>query len=68
MNVCSCTGDASTDVLPVSGTLQFITAATQQSFVLSILPDTIPEVAEVSCHFIDKCHLLTDRLSAGVFC
>lgn len=42
------TGDASSDILPVTGTLQFITAATQQSFILSVLPDTVPELDEVS--------------------
>ena len=36
------------DILPVSGTLQFVSNATQQDIVLSVLPDDIPEVAEVS--------------------
>lgn len=44
----SLVGAAATDVLPVSNTLQFVTNATQQSFVLSILPDAIPELDEVS--------------------
>ena len=36
------------DILPVSSTLQFVTNMTQQDIVLSVLPDDIPEVAEVS--------------------
>lgn len=40
-------GDPSADILPVSGFLQFITEATEQSFVLSVLPDTLPELDEV---------------------
>ena len=36
------------DILPVSGTLQFVSNMTQQDIVLSVLPDNIPEVAEVS--------------------
>ena len=39
---------AMADILPVSSTLQFVTNVTQQDIVLSVLPDDIPEVAEVS--------------------
>lgn len=39
---------AMADILPVSSTLQFVTNMTQQDIVLSVLPDDIPEVAEVS--------------------
>lgn len=47
-------GNASADVLPVANTLQFITNAVQQSFVLSVLPDDVPELDEVSG---DHCRL-----------
>lgn len=43
--------DGSADILPVSNTLQFVTSATQQSFVLSVLPDSFPELDEVSIKF-----------------
>ncbi len=43
-------GAASADVLPVSGVLQFTTTTTQQTFVLSVLPDIIPELDEVCLH------------------
>ncbi len=42
-----CLGDGSADISPVSGDLQFITGSTQQSFLLSVLPDTVPELDEV---------------------
>lgn len=45
---CAYAGNASADVLPVANTLQFITNAVQQSFVLSVLPDDVPELDEVS--------------------
>ena len=54
---------AMADILPVSSTLQFVTNVTQQDIVLSVLPDDIPEVAEVSQgtgimgHFCDPPHL-----------
>ena len=35
------------DIVPVSGTLQYISGVTQQSITLSINPDIIPEIAEV---------------------
>ena len=38
----------SSDVLPVSGTLQFVTNVRQQTIQLSVLPDELPEVTEVS--------------------
>ena len=44
-------GNASDDVLPVSGMLQFVTGITQQTLVLSILPDTTPELDEVSLNY-----------------
>jgi len=36
------------DILPVSGTLQFVSNVVEQDIELSVLPDDIPEVAEVS--------------------
>ena len=40
-------GDPSADILPVSGSLQFITNARRQTISLTILPDDLPEVDEV---------------------
>ena len=40
-------GDPSDDILPNSGSLQFITNARQQTITLTILPDNLPEVDEV---------------------
>ncbi len=37
----------SEDVLPVSGTLAFVSNSRQQTIRLSILPDTVPERTEV---------------------
>lgn len=39
---------AMADILPVSGTLQFVSNVVEQDIELSVLPDDIPEVAEVS--------------------
>ena len=36
------------DILPVSGILQFVSNVAEQVIELSVLPDDIPEVAEVS--------------------
>ncbi len=37
----------SDDVLPVSGTLAFVSNSRQQTIRLSVLPDTVPERTEV---------------------
>lgn len=43
-----CIGDEpSQDIVPVSGSLQFISNIRQQQIILSINADDIPEVAEV---------------------
>ena len=39
---------ASADIAPVSGTLHFTTAERSQPLVLTIQPDIIPEIDEVS--------------------
>ncbi len=39
--------DASLDIAPLSGTALFVSGSTEQSIVLSVLPDTIPEITEV---------------------
>ena len=41
-------GDPSEDILPTSGSLQFITNARQQTITLTVLPDDLPEVDEVN--------------------
>ena len=47
-NVTSVDGSpVSNDVIPVSGTLQFVSNSRQQSIRLSVLPDQTPELAEV---------------------
>ena len=44
----NCAGDdASLDIVPVTGTLQFISNVQQQLITLSVVPDDVPEVAEV---------------------
>lgn len=39
--------DAGADVLPVTGSLPFFTMDSSGQFILSVLPDAIPEVEEV---------------------
>lgn len=66
-----CAGnDASLDVLPVANSLQFVTNATEQSFVLTILPDDIPELDEVSTCARGEGHdiMIVLLLHVGVFC
>ena len=41
-------GDPSEDILPTSGSLQFITNGRQQTITLTVLPDDLPEVDEVN--------------------
>ena len=43
-----CIGDDPTlDIVPVSGTLQYISSVRQQSIILTVNADDIPEVEEV---------------------
>ena len=35
------------DIVPVSGTLQFISNVRQQQIILSVIADDIPEITEV---------------------
>ena len=48
---CYSIASASGDVLPVSGSLPFFTLSSTGQFIVSILPDNIPEVEEVRIIF-----------------
>ncbi len=39
--------DASLDIVQLMGTAPFVSEQTEQFIVLSVLPDTIPEITEV---------------------
>ena len=53
-----CIGDdASLDIVPVSGSLQFISNVRQQLITLSVKADDIPEVAEVQKQSVSLCLL-----------
>ena len=43
------------DIQPTSGTVHFISGLSSRSFIISILPDDIPEITEVRLFLLTAC-------------